>query len=273
MNQTVSIGPQVLSWKSINDFDNPVYLSGALRKRHGVQLKGVLAEMQKKWTVELEKTFAEAKTHFEIAGGTYSFFFVLPAVFKSFQKAHPLLRLKLDLLELRDGRDLKLKDVDMILSSRYVTGEESVDYSLGAKSEGYVVSRKNYQDASYFSSSADIIKKYGSKENAFKNHDFINERSYITIKYDIEKTNVPKQYTRPEARFTVDAYPVGYEMMVQGIGIWRVYKGNSKKDNVRIIDSKPINKIERFVITKDETSSFHKKILENYLLEKINTGL
>lgn len=270
----MSVSPNSLSWKSISNCDRPSYLRGApLKSQAVVKLKSVLSEMQNKWTEELNKTFAEAKTHFEIAGGTYSFFFVLPAVFKSYQRSHPFLRLKLDLLELRDGKDLRLKDADMVLSSRYIMTNESLDYSAGAKNEGYVVSRKNYKDESHFASTSNVIKKYGSKENVFKDHDYINERSYITIKFDIEKTNVPKQYSRQDARFTVDAYPVGYEMMVQGIGVWRVYKGNSKKHGIRAIDLKPINKIERFVIAKEGTFSSHKKILKHYLLEKINTGV
>jgi DNA-binding transcriptional LysR family regulator len=272
MNQTMTVGPQVLSWKSINNSDNPVYLSGALQKRQGVQLKGVLAEMQKKWTVELEKTFAETKTHFEIAGGNYSFFFVLPAVFKSFQKAHPLLRLKLDLLELRDGKDLRLKDVDMILSSRSV-GPDPVDYSLGAKDEGYVVSRKNYKDTAYFAATGGAIKKHGSKENVLKHHDFINDRTYVTINFDIEKTNRPSRYKKLGARFSVGVYAVAYEMMLQDIGISYIHKGNSNRNNVVIVDHNPVDKLERFVIAKKETNSFHRKILKNYLLQKINTGL
>lgn len=270
----MSVSPNSLSWKSISNYDRPSYLRGApFKKSQAVTLRSVLSEMQNKWTEELNKTFAETKTHFEIAGGNYSFFFVLPAVFKFYQRSHPFLRLKLDLLELRDGKDLRLKDADMVLSSRYTINDESVDYSAGAKSEGYVVSRKNYKDESHFASTSNVIKKYGSKENVLKDHDFINDRSYVTINFDVEKTNVPAQYIRPKSRFSVGVYPIGYEMMFQGVAIWRVYKGNSNKKDVRIIDSNPINKIERFVIAKEGTFSSHKKILKHYLLEKINTGV
>jgi DNA-binding transcriptional LysR family regulator len=119
-------------------------MGGSLEsKRQAVVLRDAFKDLSSKWAKEIETTFAETKTHFEVAGGNYTFFFVLPPLFKAFRKKHPFLRLKLDLLELRDGNDLARKNADLVLSSRYLENDsDSVDYSSGAKENGYSVLRK-----------------------------------------------------------------------------------------------------------------------------------
>lgn len=268
------VKPNSLSWRVINgscdtDPTKKVFLMGGSleSKRQAVVLRDAFKDLSNKWAKEIEMTFAETKTHFEVAGGNYTFFFVLPALFKAFRKKHPFLRLKLDLLELRDGRDLAKKDADLVLSSRFVSDDEAVDFSAGAREGGYSVLRKNYSDWSCFAVTDQVCKKYGSKEDVLKHHDFISTRIYVTMDQDTEKRNLPEKVSKEDARYSVGLYPVGYEMMLNGLGVWRVYKHNAKRKGVSVLEEKS-HEMERFLISKNFgalSARPYKKIVSAYL--------
>jgi len=212
-------------------------------------------------------TFAETKTHFEVAGGNYTFFFVLPALFKAFRKKHPFLRLKLDLLELRDGRDLAKKNADLVLSSRFVSYDESIDFSAGAKENGYSVLRKNYSDWSRFAVTDHVCKKYGSKEDVLKHHDFISSRVYVTMDQDVQKRDISEERYEDIARYSVGLYRIGYEMMLNGLGVCCVYKHNAKRKGVSVLEAKA-HEMQRFLIAKNFGvlgARPYKKIVSAYL--------
>jgi len=273
MNYETPVKPNSLSWRVINgshdaDPTKKVFLIGGSleSKRQAVVLRDAFSDLSSKWAREIEMTFAETKTHYEIAGGNYTFFFVLPALFKAFRKKHPFLRLKLYLLDLRDAGDLVKKSADLVLSGRHM-GDDSqlVDYSIGAEKFGYCVLRKNYSDLSQFAVKDTVLKKYGSKEDVLKHHDFISSSMvYVTTDHNEQKHIASDEVFRDTARYSVSLYPVGYQMMLNGLGICSVYKHNAKRQGVTVLKGKT-NKMQRILVAKNFSSRAYKKVVTGYL--------
>lgn len=267
------VKPNSLSWRVINgshdaDPTKKVFLIGGSleSKRQAVVLRDAFSDLSSKWAREIEMTFAETKTHYEIAGGNYTFFFVLPALFKAFRKKHPFLRLKLYLLDLRDAGDLVKKSADLVLTTRIDMDSQIVDYSLGAEKFGYHVLRKSYSDLSrQFAVKDTVLKKYGSKEDVLKHHDFISSSMvYVTTDHNEQKHIPSDEVFGDNARYSVSLYPIGYEMMLNGLGICSVYKHNAKRKGVTVLKGKT-NKMQRILIAKNFSSRPYKKVVTAYL--------
>lgn len=263
-----------LSWRVINgshdaDPTKKVFLMGGSleSKRQAVVLRDAFKDLSSKWAREIEMTFSKTKTHFQIAGGNYTFFFVLPALFKAFRKKHPFLRLKLELLELRDGDDLTKKSPDFALAARHITDlGESKDYTVGAEKHGYVVVRKNYPDWNRFAVAEEVYRKHGSKEKVFKLHDFISTSFYVT--FDQDETHLPqKVFVKDDARYSVGLYAIGYEMMLNGLGVFRgVCKHNAKRKGVVVLEEQ-VYEVERFLLVRNPNmiGTLPYKIVNGYL--------
>jgi hypothetical protein len=107
-----------------------------------------------------------------------------------------------------------------------------------------------------------------------KHHDFISSRIYVTIDQEIEKRNLIEEVYKDSGRYSVGLYPIGYEMMLNGLGIWRVYRHNAKRKGVSVLGGR-VHKMQRFLIAKKNekiSERPYKRIVVNYLNTMIESG-
>jgi len=254
-----------ISWKYI---DSPECFYDKFR------LNDLFGSVRNKWIFEIEKAFGQDPKSFVLAGGNYSYFFLLSKSIKFIKKLYPYLPLHLKLVELREN-SLELKDehsFDLLLSSEYV--DSGQDFFKDISNTGYEVGRKIYKDEIYFSASKESVKRFGSKEETLAKHNLLfgrvfsdnkmtNQLSYL---FDIK----PKGRERDFPKISSDQMFLSHMLMEDSVGIWLSFK--SMPRNEKIVNlTKAIQKQKRFFVHKkneDKISQDIRKRVMNMIIQK-----
>jgi len=262
----------ILSWRCIDDFDKAfsqkkMWLVGGVEvsDRQATVLRETFSDIKKKWTkIIKEEFFDKNEKKIEIVGGNYTFFFVLPAVFKHFRENHPFLGLNLSLLEHSENYELSASGADIILSGIYENTNMN-KFTKQVFQNDYVYQRLMFEDEAYLASSKESIKEFKSKENVLRKHDLVIGRSYESfdnkqetkIRFEI----TPDGRENEDPRLKIDFYPMGYNFMECSLGISHVFKSDIYFSNFLILEDEPIVKIKRFLlIKKDLRKSYAKTV-------------
>jgi len=270
----------MLSWRCIDDFDKAypdnVCCVGSfdISKRKAVILREVFAAMKEKWTKELLMLFSEEEEGFEIAGGNYSFFFILPCVLKHFRENHPFLRVKLSFIDVDNPDDLGKYNADCLLTSFFASSGLFGDveqFKAQISKNGYSFNRWVYYDAAYLAASKESGKKYGSKKNVLakdnvvlgKVYENYNLRKFTNLSHEFAPSNRAKE----EPRIIIDFYFMSYHLMSQCLGISYVFASDRSMSNFLILEEKPITTLVRFPIFKKDIRNSYKKTFSKGIKE------
>lgn len=210
-------------------------------------LRNAISDLRKKWAHEIEKLFEPKGKHLKIAGGNYTFFFMLPLVVKNFVQDHPFLSLDLKMLEAREIENIESHDCDVILTSSYEG--RSVDIK---KYKHYVVSKRGYRDGPLMAVSFNLLEQFGDKKSVMKNAPLVFARIYKTSDMTEQATHwydvFPKERMNEDARISIDLEPFGYHYMLYGLGIWHSFFKERK--TVCELQNKPIVNMNRFLLSR-----------------------
>jgi DNA-binding transcriptional LysR family regulator len=273
----------ILNWKCIEDFDKVsdddifhnyrIKLSEEKRRR----CREEFAKLREKYTKLFMEFYAEVnglnKKRIIVAGGNYTFFFVLPQLLKWINRYFPLLPVEFKLFERTKIGELTSQDADIIITS------ENDDLRFDKREiedAGYVRLRRKAKDKMFFAASKKLVEEAGSKENALKNYDIIATRFYSDENFRRDLSNryaldIPGREDA-EVRLAVDQYYMEYKFLRDGVGIGRVFSSMKLPKDIVILDKKPAEKFERFVIVKKDLNKvFHRigRRAINILREKV----
>lgn len=271
--------PAYLRWKCIDDFTNmnkkKLFHRGNYSASNTTSevLKPIFASIKQRYTKLLVDAFSDDKSHVKMAGGGYTFFFVLSKLLKFASCKYPFLPIELTLEELRSDKELSLINCDFVISGYYIGSNENA--FLGLSHMGYSVARKHFDDKIFLATSKKSLEEFGSKEN------LLNKQHIVFGRIDEYEDDEKKYYIysfRPQGRederpkIVIDSYFMAHLLMIQGVGIWHTFGSfkPSNTDNVLIFkDEETLSVVRRFVVYKNNTKHlnyFRKKSFK--LLEK-----
>jgi hypothetical protein len=270
--------PQHLSWRCLDNFDkisdDKIFHVGKINLSHikRANLQIIFANLRNKWKQKLDELVQswheERRTHFEISGGNYTFFFILPEILTHIRQRFPHLRVKLSLYE--GETHLLERNSDIFLTSFSFTGIKSIKSALMA---GYKIFRKSYQDSMFFAASKEAVQKFGGIANTLAKHDFLFNRYYSRSARDIQiwpgYSFIPEGREQDMPRVSVDQYFLKYVLMCNSIGIGHVHK--KTMHNQQIVMLREIDlPYTRFCIVKDYLNSKYNSIARDLMkvLEK-----
>jgi len=268
----------ILSWRCIDDFDkarsqNKIWLTGGVEisDRKAKVLKETFSDIKKKWTkIIKEEFFDKNEKKIEIVGGNYTFFFVLPAVFKHFRDNHPFLGLNLSLLEHSENYDLSNSTADIVLSGMY-ENTNIKEFNQQVFKNDYVYQRLMFDDEAFLASSKQSIKEFKSRENVLRKHDLV---SYVAYESSVTKQETKMRYDiTPEerdneiSRLNIDFYSMAYYLMNDSLGIFHVFKSDMYISNFLILENEPIVKMKRVLLAKKDLRKSYLKSVNKSIKE------
>jgi len=259
-DKTERIRPRYLNWKCIDNFDKvsdeKIFYDGAvhLNELQRRRAKREFAQLNAKYTKIIndfvEEISGEQKTHLTIAGGNYTFFFVLPQVISWVRKKYPFLGVHIQLFERGGSAALNEQNADIVLTS------ESNDLRLSdeiAYDAGYHKTRFNIMDIVFFAASRSALHTFGDSSNVLKMHNTLFSRLYATHSSEVEKVRlysvIPRVGVIPKV--LVDQYFLEYLLMRDDVGIGYLYSSMNVRNDVIVIREECIEKFKRFVIVKN----------------------
>ena len=159
--------PRHLNWKCLDNFDKvpnrKIFLVGEMEITpfQRAKLNKIFAELKEKWKNKIINLLRkEEKTHLEIAGGNYTFFFVLPQAIKWIRNKHPFLPVSLTIFERGGDIELSYNSPDVLLTGE-LKDEPDEEQKRKAKEFKYIVSRKWYYDSMFLVASKDAVARFG----------------------------------------------------------------------------------------------------------------
>jgi hypothetical protein len=262
--------PKFMTWKCIDNFDKvsdeDMFLVGkmplSLRQRE--VLKPIFEEMRLRWTKKIKETFSPRPKHLTIAGGNYTYFFVLPKLIKWIKKEHPYLSVRLKLLETREGLDLANQESDLVLAGLYPEAAQDKKSYHAILKAGYTHSRISYDDEAYFAASVKSVEEFGSKENTINKHDILfgrlisasdsyNQKTYLF-------TTMPEGREKEKQRIVVDLWYMGYLFMKHHAGIWHIFKSIPYDETITQLHKNPVSIVRRFFVYKKGLHNKYKQL-------------
>ena len=250
----VKVLPKYLNWKCIDNFDKvqnkKIFLVGEtnITPFMRAKLANVFQEMKEKWTQKAQAIFREEeKTHLEIAGGNYTFFFILPHAIKWIRNRHRFLPVSINLFELGGSIGLHDQSADII-----ITGRSDLLSREIMSQDGYVANRQTSSDAMFLAASKESIEFFGNKLNTLLKHDILFRRDYANSQVEL----VPLYSAAPQGRederprVVVDQYFLKYLLMRNSVGIGEIYCSMSYEDSIDCLIDAPVARYERFCIIK-----------------------
>lgn len=266
---TTDLTPKVrLSWRCLDDFDS-AGSDGMFYGKYDVpvgktdMLRDVCSLMKSEWRKKL-KSFIRGG-NLRIAGGNYTFFFVLPYLLKRFIETRPLLSVNLTLLEARELKSLDEYDVDLVLTGQY----EGRPFDRAFFSRTHVASRRKYSDEAYMVCSSELVSRTGSKECAASKFDLLRVRIYKTMMLEEQASylfrTTPKGREGEVPRISVDLYGMGLQFLLSFAGIWNLFSREAKCPEISIIEDQPLVKMKRLMLYKKGLLSTYRKDAESVL--------
>jgi hypothetical protein len=280
--------PKHLTWKVLDNFDkipdNKLFyvdgedfkLSHAERER----LRPLFKEVKDKYLPELEalvKSFQKPpETHLVIAGGNYTFYFILPHVMKLVKEEFRHLQIKLTLFEDGDGSRFHEQNAHIILSGNLISDDkQNAMVTARAEKAGYMVDAKSAYDAMYFAASKRLVKELGGVEETLKRGNLILERYYVdssnTLRANPLYSFFPEGRRHEEPRVTVDQYYMKYLMMKNAVGIGHIYKTMPENgDDFVILDPKPFAEYKRYCLVKKGLNRRYVERITQIIIDVLN---
>jgi len=204
------------------------------------------------------------KTHFVIAGGNYTYRFILPWILRFVRKHYDLLPIKLKLIEFTKAEDYP-EDVDIVLRSAY-------EDDKFLKIPGTLNTDTFLEDEVHLITSKKTYSQYNeNNQKVLENVPLIFARP-VADAVNYERIALPayyelfKQYIKQETRLFVDTYFVAYEFMLAGRGILHGFSSMCDKREVAFLTKEPLTTMKRyFVYNKNSefTEDMVNKIMEN----------
>lgn len=229
------------------------------------RLEPIIRALREKWVDVLNREFFNTvkKTHFEIAGGNHTYFFVLPWMLKFFQKKYPHLNVRLTLFEPRTSDDLRFSTPDIISTGSYrdpATGKKLAYVKL----LGYSAIKGIYLDKTYFASSIESIRQFGTKKNTLMKHHLIYGRAYTTDERTGEAIVYPYATVPPEReernrKVLLQQNSLTHIFMKHGVGIFHILHTMERDDSLCKLDETPISLNYRYFLSRDYSQDVRKK--------------
>jgi len=258
--------PAYLRWKCIDDFANmskkKLFHRGNYNASNTTSevLKPIFSSIKQRYTKQIVDAFSDNKNHVKMAGGGYTFFFVLPKLLKFASCKYPFLPIELVLEEIRSDEELDLIDCDFVVSGYYIGSNENA--FLGLSNMKYSLTRKYFDDKVFLASSKKSLEEFGSKKNLLDNHHMvfgrINEYEDNEKKYYIYSFR-PRGREDESPKVVIDSYFMAHLLMIQGVGIWHTFSSfhPTNTDNVLVFeDEGALSVIRRFVLYKNRAKHF-----------------
>lgn len=262
-----------LSWKCLDKFERAsskkgscvgdAYLSYATKS----VLNDLFSQMREKWSKEIDIAFGSKKTHLKVSGGNYTYYFLLPSVFRAMQKLQPFSPVKLELFEARKAEELALTGSDLVFTAIYVGLIDYKDYVKDLYKHGYVSDRRLLVDKIFFAASKEVLMDYG------------NDRSEVLAKKDVLfgrylwvigtagylNSTVPDGREGSIVRVITDLYFYAYILMLHSAGIWSVCSSFPVDKSLVVLQDEAIGTLHRFITKKKNVDSRYSKVLKSRL--------
>lgn len=263
---SVAATRDILSWNCLDDFAATYGMGEAFYGKRKIEqdkfetVGALFSAVRNKWQQEFIQEFGEVKT-LKIAGGNYTFFFVLPYLLKRFVKTHPFLSVNITLLEARELPNLEQYNADAVLTGAF--NGKAMDRKIYSKH--YTASRRGYKDGPYIATSKASVEKYGSKENAAREQDLLHARIYKTIdfteiaRWPYSTSPIGRHGELP--RITIDMIYMGFYYMYHSCGVWLVFRHERRNKMISVISKEPLANITRYCLQTKKFKSSHKKVL------------
>jgi len=268
--------PAYLRWKCIDDFANMSKKKLFHRGNYSASnttsevLKPIFSSIKQRYTKQIMDAFSDDKSHVKMAGGGYTFFFILPKLLKVASCKYPFLPIELTLEELRSDKELSLINCDFIISGYYIGSNENAFLALS--NTGYLVARKYFDDKIFLATSKKSLEEFVSQDNLLNKHNIVFGR----LDEDGEKKYLysfsPRGREDESPKVVIDSYFMAYLLMIQGVGIWHTFDSfkSSNTDSVLVCkEAGALSVVRRFVVYKNHTkylNYFRKKSFD--LLEE-----
>jgi hypothetical protein len=269
--------PAYLRWKCIDDFTNmnkkKLFHRGNYSASNTTSevLKSIFSSIKQRYTKQIIDAFSDDKSHVKMAGGGYTFFFVLPKLLKFASCKYPFLPIELVLEEIRSVKELKLIDCDFVVGGYYIGNESPFS---GLAHTQYFVTRRYFDDAIFLSTSKKSLEEFGSRENLLNNQDIVFGR----LDEDGEKKYLysfnPSGRENESPKVVIDSYFMAHLLMMHGVGIWHTFSSahSSEKKNFLIFeDEGALAVARRFVFYRNQVKHldyFKRKVFK--FLEESN---
>lgn len=239
----------ILNWEcfsdsDLNDIDWFVNSDYPIPRRIASKMQDVVDEHAESTNIKLSKFYRKSLV---MAGGEYTYLFILPRVMRWLQIKMPRLEITIkmhDVASTRGLEELKHSDCDIVFGG-YHEGDESK--WEGWKSAGFFRDKRKFADHIYPSVHKGLVDLYGDAESTIKDVDLIFGR--CNVEYD--EANMIRLYPMPrkgnDIRILADTYILAYICMVGGLGMWIVFR------------SMPEQEIEKLVkLTSDHTTTMYR---------------
>jgi len=204
------------------------------------------------------------KETFDLAGGNYSFLFLLPAMVKVMKKKYPFIPINFKLYETRLDRDYIYCKYKCVFSAFYGSVEFN-DFKNRMTKVEYETNRSVIEDFSYFCASKKAVEKFNSKEECLSKMDFAYGRPFKDdmmqeeIKYAYDTT--PPNRKKEDARIISDLLFLSYLFMRYSVCMWIHFASVYDSNLVRLHSIAKISRV--FVYRKDV----------KYITAKITKGM
>jgi len=206
----------------------------------------------------LKKHIPEDKTHFVIGGGSYTYRFILPWIFKFLVNRFPLIPFELKMIEMRGAEDYP-ENVDLMLTSLY---DDQDFFKIPETFHTHIFLR----DEVHLITSHETFAKYNHDvQSVFDNVPLIYSRFYTDSTFTKEIAPPPyyalfNRYLKQRTRLTVNIYYMAFEFMLFGRGVLQGFSSMPDKRKVVYLTENPLSLIDRyFVYNRD--SDFTEEIV------------
>jgi hypothetical protein len=255
--------PSYLRWKCIDDFTNmskkKLFHRGSYSASNTTSevLKPIFSSIKQRYTKQIIDTFSDDKSHVKMAGGGYTFFFVLPKLLKFASCKYPFLPIELVLEEIRSAKELSLIDCDFVVGGYYIGNESSFS---GLAHTQYFSTRRYFDDPIFLATSKKSLEEFGNKENVLNNQDIVFGR----LDEDGEKKYLysfnPSGRENESPKVVIDSFFMAHLLMVHGVGIWHTFSSaqSSQKRNIVIFEEEgALATPRRFIFCKNQAKHLY----------------
>lgn len=222
----------ILNWEcfSESDLSNAKWFVDSdhhIPRSLGYQMKDILDQHAESTNIKLSKYY---RKRLVMAGGEYTYLFILPRIMCWLQRKMPKLEITIkmhDVASTSSLKELKKSDCDIVFAG-YFEGDE--DKWSDWKSAGFFRHKKKFADHVYPAIHKDLVTLHGSVKAATENVDLIFGR--CNVEYD--DANMIRVYPTPrkgnDIRILTDTYILAFICMAGGLGMWYVYISIPERD-------------------------------------------
>jgi len=257
------VSAKFLNWKCLDNFDRvpdrKVFLVDGedffMTPFHRARLRPIFSSLKKKWDRQIKDLFSHPKkTHVEIAGGNYTFFFVLPHAIKWIRNRDRFLPICISLFERGAEVELGDRNIDFLLSGEKLD-EPDIEQIKQANKHGYIISRYSYNDAMFFAASKESVSLFGTKDATLQKHNILRYRRYsLNNMYQLSNSlYVPNGREKVASKVVVDQYFLSELLMRKSVGIMDAYASyrGVRSNEIVCLTEAPAAVFKRFIVYRN----------------------